>query len=97
MTIAKPVTDLRRWSNLAVIRLAIKSELPECSNRQIGLMEIADLCRRHSVSHRGRDWNEMRDLILMVGIEWDLSKDSLDAQTDSCLDCVANVLRSGIA
>jgi hypothetical protein len=82
-----------RWSNLATIRRAIKPALAGCCDREIGLREIAEVFRRHATSHRNRDWNKMRDLILIVGSEWDLSRDNLDAQSDSCVSCVANVLR----
>jgi hypothetical protein len=89
--------QLRRWSDLAVVQHAIEAKLPECCAGPIGLMEIAELCRRQAVSNPGRDWNETRDLILKIGIEWNLSNDSLEAQSDACLRSIVRLLNSGIA
>jgi len=58
-------------------------------------VEIAELCRRHAASHQG-DWHDLRDLIFMIAVEWDLTRDSLDRQTDACVRCVANLLRFGV-
>jgi len=32
----------------------------------------------------------------MIAVEWDLTSDSLDMQTDACVRCIANLLRFGI-
>ena len=89
--------QLRRWSDLAAVQRAIEARLPDCPADPIGLMEIAELCRRHAVSNPGRDWNETRDLILRIGVEWDLANDSLEAQSDACLRSIVRLLDSGIA
>lgn len=90
MAIAKPGTELRRWRDLAIIRHAIAARTPELQDR-IGLKQVAELCRRHALAHPG-DWNDVRDAMLRVCCEWDLAKDSLDAQSDECLDCLAQFL-----
>src|SRR5262245_18110544 len=96
MAITRSGTELRRCSELTLIRSAIENSLPECCGSRIGLMEIAELCRRHAVSHPGNDWNESRDLILMIGVEWDLARDTLDTQSDACLRSVTRLLRHSI-
>ena len=30
---------------------------------------------------------------LMIGIEWDLERDALNAQSDACVRCIARFLR----
>ncbi len=97
MAITRSGTELRRCSDLTLIRSAIEHEFPECQCERIGLTEIAELCRRHAVSHPGSDWNERRDLILMIGVEWNLARDTLDAQSDACLKSVARLLRYGVS
>jgi len=95
MTSSRSHAELHRWNVIAVIRLAIKAALPEHGEDRIGLLEIAELCRRHIACHQGGDRNAIRDLIMMIAVEWDLNNDSLDAQSDACLRCVANLLCCG--
>jgi hypothetical protein len=90
MAIARTGSELRRWSDLAVIRRAIAARMPELDGRA-GLKDIAELCRRHALVHP-RDWNDVRDGMLMICCEWDLVNDSLDAQSDLCLDRLAQFL-----
>ena len=61
-------------------------------NDRAGLKDIAELCRRHTLAHPGRDWNDVRDGMLTIACEWDLANDRLDAQSDACLDCLARFL-----
>lgn len=96
VTTARSHAELSRASDLAVIGHAIKSTLPGHRHDHIGLLEIADLSRRHAASRQGGDWNDLRDLIIMIAVEWDLTSDSLDMQTDACVRCIANLLRFGI-
>ena len=96
MTRSRSHAELHRWNVLAVIRLAIKATLGEHGEDRIGLLEIAELCRRHIASHQGGNRNAIRDLIMMIAVEWDLTSDSLDMQTDACVRCIANLLRFGI-
>jgi hypothetical protein len=65
--------------------------MPELHDR-VSLTDVAELCRRHALAHPGRDWNDVRDELLMICCEWDLARDSLDAQSDACLDCLAQFL-----
>jgi hypothetical protein len=64
--------------------------MPELDGRG-GLKDVAELCRRHARAHP-RDWNAVRDDILTIACEWDLANDRLDAQSDACLDCLAQFL-----
>ena len=91
MAIARTATELQRWSDLAIIRRAIATRMPVLHD-SVGLKDIAELCRRHTLAHPGRDWNDVRGDILMIGCEWDLANDRLDAQSDACLDCLARFL-----
>jgi hypothetical protein len=85
--------ELSRWSDLAVIRRAIAARMPALTDRA-GLDDVAELCRRHALAHPGRDWNDVRDDILVIGCEWDLATDRLDAQSDLCLEHLARFLSS---
>jgi hypothetical protein len=40
-----------------------------------------------------RDWNDVRDQLLLIGIEWNLDRDRLDQQSDVCPHTVAAFLR----
>ena len=90
MAIARTGTELRRWRNLAVIEHAIAARMPELQGR-VGLTEIAELCRRHALAHP-RDWNDVRDAMLVICCEWDLAEDGLDVQSDACLHHLARFL-----
>jgi hypothetical protein len=50
MANAKTASELRRWSDLVTIRCAIVATVPEFAMARIGLMEVAELSRRHAVS-----------------------------------------------
>jgi len=72
MAIARTVAELQRWSDLAIIRRAVAARMPELNDRA-GLKDIAELCRRHTLAHPGRDWNDVRDGMLTIACEWDLA------------------------
>ena len=91
MAIARTAAELQRWSDLATIRRAVAARMPELNDRA-DLKDIAELCRRHTLAHPGRDWNDVRDGMLTIACEWDLANDRLDAQSDACLDCLARFL-----
>jgi hypothetical protein len=55
-------------------------------------MEIAELCRRHAAAHLCHDWNARRDQLLLIAVEWDISRDRLDLQSDECLQAIAEFL-----
>jgi hypothetical protein len=92
MAIARTASELRRWSDLATIRRAIRTMAPELADASAGLKEVAELCRRRAVSRPGRDWHAVRDDILTIGCEWDLASDNLDHQSDACLEYIARFL-----
>ena len=58
-----------------------------------GLKDVAELCRRDYAARPGRDWNDVRDQLLLIGIEWDLTRDRLDQQSRTCLHAIAQFLR----
>jgi hypothetical protein len=92
MATARSVTELRRWGDLAVVRRALKARMPELANATVGLKQVAELCRRDALV-RPRDCNRMRDQMLTIGCEWDLTRDRLEDQSDRCLEHVADFLR----
>ena len=92
MAIARTATELRRWNDLATIRRALAVAMPELADRPVGLKDIARLCKRRVAARPGRDWHEMRDVILTIGCEWDLARDRLDEQSNACLNCLAQFL-----
>ena len=89
MAIARTAAELRRWNDLATIRRALAAAMPELADRPVGLKDIARLCKRRVAARPGRDWHEMRDVILTIGCEWDLARDRLDEQSNACLHCLA--------
>ena len=58
MTTPRTRIELRRGSDLAIIMSAIEGACPAVPADAIGLADIAELCRRHVLSHPGLDWNE---------------------------------------
>ena len=58
-----------------------------------GLKDVAELCKRDFAARPARDWNDVRDQLLLIGIEWNLDCDRLDQQSDACLRTVAALLR----
>jgi len=76
---------------MAVITCALARILPERTGAT-GLMEIAELCRRHAAAHPCHDWNARRDQLLLIVVEWDISRDRLDLQSDECLQAIAEFL-----
>jgi len=57
------------------------------------LKAVAELCNRDFAAGPARDWNDVRDQLLLIGIEWSLDCDRLDRQSDACLRTVAAFLR----
>jgi hypothetical protein len=57
--------------------------MPEALPTTTGLREVAELCRRDYAARPGR--NEVRDHLLLIGIEWDLDRDTLHGHpTPAC-------------
>ena len=92
MSTARSVTELRRWGDLAAIRRALKTRMPEAAETSVGLKQVAELCRRDSLA-RPRDCNRTRDQLLTIGCDWNLARDRLEDQSDRCLQFVADFLR----
>jgi hypothetical protein len=95
MATAREPTELRRWADLTVIHRAFEARMPALERARIGLGEVAELCRRDYVSSPARDCNDVRDQLLLIGTEWDLSSDRLERQSDACVGAIATFLRGG--
>jgi len=92
MATARTVTELRRWADLTVIFGACEARMPGLEHASIGLKDVAEVCRLDFAARPARDWNRVRDQLLMIGIEWNLDRDRLDQQSEACLRCVADFL-----
>lgn len=93
MAIATQPTELRRMADLTVIQRAVEAKLPDAVYPKATLKDIAEICRRDYAARPARDCNHVRDQMLLIGIEWDLTDDQLDRQSDACLRAVADFLR----
>jgi hypothetical protein len=93
MATARSLSELRRWADLTVINGAFIARLPEMISADSGLKDIAELCKRDYAARPGRDCNDVRDQLLLIAVEWNLDRDSLDQQSEVCLRCVADFLR----
>src|SRR5262245_21899827 len=93
MATARQATELRRWADLTVINGAFAGRMPDVLPADSGLKDVAELCKRDYAARPGRDWNEVRDQLLLIGIEWDLTRDRLDQQSQACLRAIATFLR----
>jgi hypothetical protein len=93
MATARHGYELRRWADLTVIHGAFQARMPDAPPGKSGLKEVAEVCRRDYAARPGRDWNDVRDQLLLIGVEWNLDRDRLDQQSEACLRCVANFLR----
>ena len=67
--------------------------MPEMLPADSGLEDVAELCKRDFTGRPARDWNDVRDQLLLIAIEWKLDRDRLDQQSDACLRAVAAFLR----
>jgi hypothetical protein len=93
MATARHLSELKRWADLTVVHRVIEAPMPDLPKGSVGLKNVAELCRRDYVARPGRDCNEVRDQLLLIGIEWDLTSDRLDQQSDACLTSIADFLR----
>jgi hypothetical protein len=93
MSSIRTLIELQRWTDLAAINAAVKARLPEKSASTIGLADIAELCKRDIKARPARDCHDVRDQILQIAIEWDLTRDPLDQQSNVCLRAVMTFLR----
>ena len=93
MATARNVTELRRWADLTVILGACEARMPGKVPMRIGLKDVAEICKRDYSARPARDCNQVREQLLMIGVEWDLDHDRLDQQSETCLRYVADFLR----
>jgi len=93
MATARQASELRRWADLTVIHGAFQGRMPEMLPADSGLKDVAELCKRDFAGRPARDWNDVRDQLLLIGIEWNLDRDRLDQQSDACLRAIAAFLR----
>jgi hypothetical protein len=93
MATARQASELRRWADLTVIHGAFQGWMPEMLPADSGLKDVAELCKRDFAARAARDCNDVRDQLLLIGIEWNLDRDRLDQQSDACLRAVAAFLR----
>lgn len=93
MAATRTALELRRWNNLVAIKRVLAVRMPGICDQQVGLSEIAELCRRHVLAHPGRDWALVRNQILRIGCGWDLDRDRLDQQSHARLDHLAFFLK----
>jgi hypothetical protein len=93
MATTRQASDLRRWADLTVIHGAFQARLPELLPADSRLKDVAELCERDFAARPARDWNDVRDQLLVIGIEWNLDCDRLDQQSDPCLRAIGDFLR----
>jgi hypothetical protein len=60
----------------------LPARLPELLPADSGLKAVAELCKRDFAARPARDWNDVRDQLLLIGIEWNLDCDWLDQQSE---------------
>ena len=85
--------DLRRWADFTVVHRAQEARLPQVEFWEMGLRDVAELCKRDNAARPGRDCNAVRDQLLLIAVEWDFTRDRLDQQSDTCLRAIAEFLR----
>jgi hypothetical protein len=93
MATARQATELSRWTDLTVIHGVFQARLPGMLPADSGPNDVAELCKHDFAARPARDWNDVRDQLLLIGIEWNLDFDRLDQQSDACLRTVAAFLR----
>jgi hypothetical protein len=93
MATARHLHELCCWADLTVIHGAFQARMPDAEPAKSGLKDVAEVCRRDYAARPARDWNDVRDQLLLIGIEWNLDRDRLDQQSEACLRCVADFLR----
>ena len=92
MATAKTRGQLRRLSDLSLIRSTLARKLQMSAEQNAGLQEIAALCARRACTQGPRDCHGVRDQMLIIACEWDLRGDRLEDQSDACLAAIAGML-----
>ena len=93
MSNARTLTELQRWSDSTVIHRAIEAKLPDAPLAGAGLGDVAEVCKRDYAGRPGRDFHVARNQLMLIGAEWDLTRDRLDQQSATCLRAIADFLR----
>jgi hypothetical protein len=93
MTTPRVHCDLGLSSDLATIRIASKQRLPHADDSALGLVQIAELCRRRMAGRPSLAPHEIRHELLTIAADWDLARDNLDAQSDDCVRRLAELVR----
>ena len=52
---------------------SFQGRLPELLPADSGLKDVAELCKRDFAARPARDWNDVRDQLLLIGVEWNLA------------------------
>jgi hypothetical protein len=92
MATARTRAQLRRLSDLSLIRSALSRTMQVRTEQNAGLQEIAALCSARGRAQVQRDYHGVRDQLLTVACEWDLRCDRLEDQSDVCLAAIADML-----
>ena len=75
--------DLRCGVDSTVIQRAQEARLPQVEFWEMGLIDVAELCRRDYAARPSRDCNTVREQLLTIAVEWELGRDRLDQQSDT--------------
>jgi hypothetical protein len=86
MATVQSAGELRRLVQLTEITRAFRARFPDAPQQQIGLGEVAQLCKALVAARASRDCHDVRDDILSIACLWDLTKDNLEEQSDELLD-----------
>ena len=93
MATTKTRAQLRRLSDLSLIRSELANVLQRRADQNAGLVEIAALCARRNRAKVGRDCQVVRDQLLTIACEWDLRCERLEDQSEDCIAAIAAMLR----
>jgi hypothetical protein len=91
MATTRTAPELRRSAYIALIYRAFRTRMPDLRETAIGLEQVAELCKRDCAARPGRDWHWVRDNVLIIAAEWELSRDRLEEQSIECLRTLAKL------
>jgi hypothetical protein len=92
MATAKARSQLRRLSDLSLIRCELAKALHRPANQDASLIDIAVLCAPRARARLGSDCHSVRDEVLTIAAEWDLRRERLEDQSDACIAAIAAML-----
>ena len=93
MTTTRSPQELRRSIYLSIIRRSVAESSLTSRSGPIGLAEVAHTLKAHFALPCARDGLDVRQLLLTVAVEWDLSRDALEQQSDECLAALVACFR----